>query len=96
MNYLLCKCGRKSCGQMPAWFVALSSHYGHITNLKIHITDGFDIKKLTLGDISHKMRGENMPTISSFSGIVIVMYLKNKEHNPPHIHAITQDYAAHS
>lgn len=22
------------------------------------------------------------------------MYLRNKEHNPPHIHAITQDYAA--
>lgn len=35
-----------------------------------------------------------MPTISNFFGITIVMYLKNKEHNPPHIHAITQDYAA--
>ena len=22
------------------------------------------------------------------------MYFRNKEHNPPHIHAITQDYAA--
>ena len=35
-----------------------------------------------------------MPTISNFYGIIIVMYLRNKEHNPPHIHAITQDYAA--
>ena len=35
-----------------------------------------------------------MPTISYFYGITIVMYLRNKEHNPPHIHAITQDYAA--
>ena len=32
-----------------------------------------------------------MPTISHFYGIIIVMYLRNKEHNPPHIHAITQD-----
>ncbi len=35
-----------------------------------------------------------MPTISNFYGIIIVMYLKNKEHNPPHVHAITQDYVA--
>ena len=35
-----------------------------------------------------------MPTISSFYGITIVMYLRDKEHNPPHIHAITQDYDA--
>ena len=35
-----------------------------------------------------------MPTISNFYGIIIVMYLRNKEHNPLHIHAITQDYAA--
>ena len=35
-----------------------------------------------------------MPTISSFYGITIIMYLRNKEHNPPHIHAITQEYAA--
>ena len=28
-----------------------------------------------------------MPTISIFYGIVIMMYLKDKEHNPPHIHA---------
>ena len=33
-----------------------------------------------------------MPTISSFYGIIIVMHLRDKEHNPPHIHAITQDY----
>lgn len=35
-----------------------------------------------------------MPTISCFYGIIIVMYLRDKEHNPPHIHAITNDYAA--
>ena len=35
-----------------------------------------------------------MPTISSCYGIIIVMYLRNKEHNPPHIHAITQDFDA--
>lgn len=35
-----------------------------------------------------------MPTICHFNGIIIVMYLKNKEHNPPHIHAITQDFYA--
>ena len=35
-----------------------------------------------------------MPTICHFQGIIIVMYLRNKEHNPPHIHAITQDFDA--
>lgn len=35
-----------------------------------------------------------MPTISHFYGITIVMFLRNKEHNPPHIHAITQDFDA--
>lgn len=35
-----------------------------------------------------------MPTISSFYGIIIVMYFRGKEHNPPHIHAITQDFDA--
>ena len=28
-----------------------------------------------------------MPTISIFYGIHIMMYLADKEHNPPHIHA---------
>ena len=37
-------------------------------------------------------RSDHMPTISYFYGIIIVMYLRNKEHNPPHIHAITQDF----
>ncbi len=32
-----------------------------------------------------------MPVISRFYGIVIKMYLKQKEHNPPHIHAICGD-----
>ena len=35
-----------------------------------------------------------MPTISYFYGIVIVMYLREKEHNPPHVHAVTQDFDA--
>ena len=35
-----------------------------------------------------------MPTISYFYGIIIVMYLRCKEHNPPHVHAITQDLDA--
>jgi hypothetical protein len=47
---------------------------------------------LTQGDISpileKNKEGDTMPTISYFYGIIIVMYLRNKEHNPPHIHAI--------
>ena len=35
-----------------------------------------------------------MPTISTFYGIIIMMYLKDKEHNPPHIHAFYGDQAA--
>ena len=35
-----------------------------------------------------------MPTISNFFGITIVMYLRDKEHNPPHIHAFYGDEAA--
>ncbi len=35
-----------------------------------------------------------MPTISHFYGIVIVMFLRGKEHNPSHIHAIMQDEEA--
>lgn len=33
-----------------------------------------------------------MPVISRFEGIVIKMYLRKKEHNPPHIHAIYGEY----
>lgn len=29
-----------------------------------------------------------MPVISRFHGITIKMYLRQKEHNPPHVHAI--------
>lgn len=29
-----------------------------------------------------------MPVISKFYGITIKMYFRQKEHNPPHIHAI--------
>ncbi len=32
-----------------------------------------------------------MPVIARFHGIVIKMYLRQKEHNPPHIHAIYGD-----
>ncbi len=28
-----------------------------------------------------------MPVISRFQGIILRMYLRQKEHNPPHIHA---------
>jgi hypothetical protein len=35
-----------------------------------------------------------MPTISVFYGICIMMYLRNKEHNPPHIHASYGNEAA--
>ncbi len=33
-----------------------------------------------------------MPVISRFYGITIKMYLRKKEHNPPHIHAIYGEY----
>lgn len=33
-----------------------------------------------------------MPIISKFYGIVIKMYFKQVEHNPPHIHAIYGEY----
>ncbi|MCI9565810.1 MAG: DUF4160 domain-containing protein [Eubacterium sp.] len=29
-----------------------------------------------------------MPVIARFEGIILRMYLRQKEHNPPHIHAI--------
>lgn len=32
-----------------------------------------------------------MPVISKFYGITIKMYFRQKEHNPPHIHAIYGD-----
>ena len=32
-----------------------------------------------------------MPVIAKFHGIVIKMYFRQKEHNPPHIHAIQGD-----
>ena len=35
-----------------------------------------------------------MPTISIFFGIIIMMHLRDKEHNPPHVHAFYGDYAA--
>ncbi len=33
-----------------------------------------------------------MPVISRFEGIIIKMYFRTKEHNPPHIHAIYGEY----
>ena len=47
-----------------------------------------------MGYIPYNKEERSMPTISCFYGIIIVMYLRNKEHNPPHIHAITQDFDA--
>ena len=35
-----------------------------------------------------------MPTISKFYGIVILFYQSGKEHNPPHIHARYNGFAA--
>ena len=35
-----------------------------------------------------------MPTISRFYGIIILMHLTQKEHNPPHIHAYYGEYEA--
>lgn len=38
------------------------------------------------------LKGEDeMPVLSRFYGIVIRMYFLQKEHNPPHIHAIYGD-----
>ena len=51
----------------------------------------------TLGGIYPIMkleRDEELPTISSFYGIFILMHLTRKKHNPPHIHAIYGDYEA--
>ena len=33
-----------------------------------------------------------MPVIARFKGIMIRMYLRQKEHNPPHIHATYGEY----
>ena len=33
-----------------------------------------------------------MPVIARFKGITIRMYLRQKEHNPPHIHATYGEY----
>lgn len=35
-----------------------------------------------------------MPSIALFYGIAIKMYFRQSEHNPPHVHALYQDYAA--
>ena len=35
-----------------------------------------------------------MPAIASFYGIIIMMFLRDKEHNPPHIHAFYAEYKA--
>jgi len=33
-----------------------------------------------------------LPVISRFYGIVLKMYLRQKEHNPPHVHALYGEY----
>lgn len=35
-----------------------------------------------------------MPTLSMFFGIIIRMYYAPKEHNPPHIHAVYNEWEA--
>lgn len=47
-----------------------------------------------MGYIPYNNYGENMPTICQFYGILILMHLTRKEHNPPHIHAYYGDYEA--
>lgn len=37
-----------------------------------------------------------MPVISKFYGIVIKMYFRQKEHNPPHIHAFYGEYVGYA
>ena len=50
---------------------------------------------MTIGEISPKMEGRSdMPSICQFGGIRIVMFLRGKDHNPPHIHAFYQDFDA--
>ena len=41
-----------------------------------------------------KIEGVDMPVLSRFYGIIIRMYFLQKEHNPPHIHAIYNDNVA--
>lgn len=38
--------------------------------------------------------GKAIPTICQFYGIIILMHLTRKEHNPPHIHAYYGEYEA--
>ena len=33
-----------------------------------------------------------MPIIARFYGLIIKMFFKNKEHNPPHFHALYGEY----
>ena len=35
-----------------------------------------------------------MPTISNFYGIIILMHFLDREHNPPHIHAVMAEREA--
>lgn len=35
-----------------------------------------------------------MPVIARFYDIIIKMFFKNREHNPPHIHAIYGEYTS--
>lgn len=39
------------------------------------------------------MKGDlDLPVISRFCGITLKMYLRQKEHNPPHLHAVYGEY----
>ena len=51
---------------------------------------------MTIGDIYPKISLEEIkvPTISQFYGILILMHLTRKEHNPPHVHAYYGEYEA--
>ena len=45
-------------------------------------------------DILYSEGVDMMPVLSRFYGIIIRMYFLQKEHNPPHIHAIYGDDVA--
>ena len=58
----------------------------------IHVIGFYTHFCVTLSSSATKTR--KVKLLASFYGIIIVMYLRNKEHNPPHVHAITQEFDA--
>ncbi len=48
--------------------------------------------QVLIGLLHHQRKEAIMPEISRFYGIVIKMFFKPKEHEPPHIHALYGEY----